>query len=157
MNGLSKGRRGFLVLAAGAIMTIALASGAGAVPGEVWTTRPLSDASYVAQGDRIPSTRWLSDSTFLPNNEGPEIPSTRWLSDSSFVPSKEPVALNRYLSDASYYPTVSQPQVSPAGDSSAAGSTDRSDVLRIVGLLTIVAGAAGLIVVFGRYQRRPAV
>jgi hypothetical protein len=137
MNGLSKGRRGFLVLAAGAIMIIALASGAGADPGEVWTTRPLSDASYVAQDDRMPTTRWLSDSSFLP--------------------SKKPVAVNRYLSDASYYPTVSQPQAPPAGDSSAAGSTDRSDVMRIVGLLTIVAGAAGLIVVFARYERRPAV
>jgi hypothetical protein len=157
MNGTSKARRGLLVLAAGAAMTLAVAPGAGADPGdEVWTTRPMSDASYVAPDDRIPSMRAVSDASFVPQREAQEIPSTRWMSDAGFVLHEEPVAVNRFLSDANYYPTSSQPQAS-ADNSAASGSDDPSQLPLVVGLLALMAGAAGLLAVLTRHQPRPAI
>jgi hypothetical protein len=158
MNGTSKARRGLLVLAAGAAMTLAVAPGAGADPGdEVWTTRPMSDASYVAPDDRIPSMRAVSDASFVPQREAQEIPSTRWMSDATFAPRAEQVALNRYLSDASYYPTAAQLQATAADASATADSNDPSQLPLIAGLLAVMAGAAVLIGVVARHQPRPAI
>ena len=157
MNGLSKSWRSLLVLA-GTAMTLALAPAASADPGdEVWTTRPLSDASYVVPTGRISSTRALSDASFVPGREAQEISSTRWMSDAGFGPQVELVAVNRVLSDANYFPTAAQPETAPANGTSTGGSTDRSQLPLIFTLLAATAGASALVIASMRGRRRPAI
>lgn len=149
MNGLSKSWRGLLVLA-GASVSLALAPAAGADPGgELWTTRPLSDANYAFQDDRIPNARPLSDASFTP--EQPVVDTFRHWAESP------PVALNRVLSDARYQPKISLPAVSSADDAPAGLQADQNRTPLIVGLLAIVAGAGALIIVSMRSRLRPAI